>query len=103
MKRLRDMALPGCVLDQNHFTDADHASFTIARAELKSRIEADHILPARRWMGLRKRPDSTCSRSFENDDADGRQAPGHFKAPRRLVGALNLNFAEMCLAISVGK
>jgi NADPH2:quinone reductase len=101
-EQLCDMALPGDVFDQHHFADANHAALTIARGDLKSCVEVDHILPARRRMPMHTRLHNSCLLSFDKDNGCGRKPFGQLKTGGRLLGALNLNFAEMRLTIGIG-
>jgi len=47
---LRQVALAGSVLDQDHFADPNHPALAVARGYLHPGIEIDDVLPARCWV-----------------------------------------------------
>jgi hypothetical protein len=69
---LCDMAFARYVFDQHHFAGANHATLTIARDDLNLTLENDYILPARRWMRLRKRLRDSTPGSLYKGTACGR-------------------------------
>jgi len=87
---LRQVALAGGVLDQNHLADTDHPALTVAGGYLHPGIEVDDVLSARRGMPV----DIVLGLGLAEDYAGGRQAFGELAASA-LLDLLHFDVAEM--------
>lgn len=85
------MAPPGCIFDQNHFTDTNYAPIAIACRHLEWRVQIDHILPA--WRRMQRY--NAGARTFDKDNCSGRKRFGRLNSPGRQVSALDLDLTEM--------
>src|SRR5262249_42798933 len=73
---LRQVTLPGGVLDQNHLAGADHSALAVARRYFDASVEIDDVLAA--WCGVPV--DVVLSLGLAKNDTGGRQAFGQFAA-----------------------
>src|SRR5580704_1145909 len=94
---LRQVALAGSVLDQDHLADADHPALAVAGGYLHPGVEIDDVLPARRRVPV----DVMLGLRLAKDDTRGRQALGKLAAPA-LLDPLHFDVAEMRLSARVG-
>src|SRR5215472_8672771 len=94
---LRQVALAGGVLDQNHFSDTDDPALAVAGGYLHPGVEIDDVLSARRGMPVY----IVLGLGLAEDDTGGRQALGKLAASA-LLDPLHFDVAEMGLAAGVG-
>src|SRR5262245_13972948 len=94
--RLRQVALAGNVLDQDHFAGADHPAFAVARRDLHPAVEVDELLPARRRVPV----EVIVAAGFAENDA-GRREPLRHQAAAPLLDPFDLDVAEVRLALGV--
>src|SRR5580692_7909502 len=94
---LRQVALAGSVLDQDHLADADHPALAVAGGYLHPGVEIDDVLPARRGVPV----DVMLGLRLAKDNTRGRQALGKLAAPA-LLDPLHFDVAEMRLSARVG-
>src|SRR5690349_15576388 len=73
---LRQLALAGGVLDQDHLADADHPALAVAGGYLHPGVEIDDVLAARGGMPI----DVVFSLGLAEDDPGSRQALGKLAA-----------------------
>src|SRR5262249_17298321 len=90
--RLRQVALAGNVLDQDHFAGADHPAFAVARRDLDPAVEVDDVLPARRRVPV----EVVVSAGLAKDDSRRRQPPRQL-AGGTVLDPLDLDVAKMRL------
>src|SRR3954451_12727909 len=94
---LRQMALAGRVLDQDHLAGADNSRLAVARGDLHAGVEIDDVLPARRRVPVQ----IIVRLHLAEDDAGRRQPLRQFAGPA-FLGPFDLDVAEMRLALGVG-
>jgi hypothetical protein len=73
---LRQVALAGSVLDQDHFADPNHAALAVARCYLHPGVDIDDVLPARGGMPM----DVVLGLGLAKDDPGSGQALGELAA-----------------------
>src|SRR5712691_6364996 len=91
------MSLAGDVLDQDDFAGPDDPRLAVAGGDLDAGVEVDDVLPARRRV-----PVEVVGRLHLAEDDAGRRQPLRQLAAAALLDPLDLDVAEMRLAIGVG-
>src|SRR6516165_9285570 len=94
---LRQVALPGRILDQDYLTRPDDPAFAVAGGYFDAGVEVDDVLAAR----CRVPVDVVLGLGLAKNDTGGRQAFGQFGAAP-LFDPFDLDVAEMRLAAGVG-
>src|ERR1700751_6358487 len=94
---LRQVPLPGRVLDQDHLADADDPTLTVAGGYLHACVEIDDVLPARRRVPV----DVVLGLGLAKNNPSGRQAFGQFAATP-LLDPFHFDVTKMRLAAGVG-
>src|ERR671930_171398 len=95
--RLREVALAGRILDQEHLAGADDAALAVAGRDLHPGVEVDDVLAA----GRRVPVEIILGLGLAEDDPGGGKALGELAAAP-LLNPLDLDVPEVRLAVGVG-
>src|SRR5437773_2059814 len=96
--RLREVALAGRVLDQDHLAGADASRLAVARGDLDARVEVDDVLASRRGVPV----EVVVGLHLAEDDPVGREPLGQPAGPRRLrVLALHVLLVGLAVLVRV--
>src|SRR5687767_793307 len=91
---LRQVALAGRVLDEDHFARADDTALPVARGELHAGVEVHDVLTARRRVPV----EIVLGPGLAKNDSGGRQSLGQLAAAP-LLGPFDFDVAEVRLAV----